>query len=86
MATIYERVKNITAETLSVEEQEINPSTNFIDDLGADSLDLVELVMEIEKEFSSPSLSVNIPDEEAEKIETVQNAIDYIKDLGIKDD
>ncbi len=86
MATIFERVKKIVVEQLGVEEQEVVPSANFADDLGADSLDLVELIMSLEEEFSSSSLKVEIPDEDAEKIIGVQDTIDYIKDLGIEDD
>ena len=69
-----------------VEEAEVVPSATFVDDLGADSLDLVELIMAIEEEFSSPAQKIEIPDDDAEKIVTVQDAIDYIKDLGIKDE
>ena len=86
MATIFERVKKIAVEQLGVEEQEVVPSANFTDDLGADSLDLVELIMSLEEEFSKPSQKVEIPDEDAEKIVSVQDTIDYIKDLGIEDD
>ena len=86
MATVYERLKKIIVDQLSVKEEEITPSANFADDLGLDSLDLVELVMAMEEKFSNPSLKVDIPDEDAEKILTVQDAIDYLKDLGIKDD
>ena len=86
MATIFERVKKIAVEQLGVEEQEVVPSASCVDDLGADSLDLVELIMSLEEEFSSPSQKVEIPDEDAEKIVTVQDAIDYIKDFGIKGD
>ena len=86
MATISERVKKIVVEQLGVEEQEVIPSANLVDDLGADSLDLVELIMSLEEEFSNPSQKVEIPDEDAEKIITVQDTIDYIKDLGIEDD
>ena len=86
MATIFERVKKIAVEQLGVEEQEVVPSASFVDDLGADSLDLVELIMSLEEEFSNPSQKVEIPDEDAEKIVTIQDAVDYIKDLGIKDD
>jgi len=86
VATVFERVKKIVVEQLGVEEQEVVPSANFTDDLGADSLDLVELIMSLEEEFSSPSLKVEIPDEDAEKIVSVQDTIDYIKDLGIEDD
>ncbi len=86
MATIFERVKKIIVEQLGVEEAEIVPSANFVDDLGADSLDLVELIMSMEEEFSNSSQKVEIPDEDAEKIVTVQDAVDYIKDLGTPDE
>jgi len=85
VATIFERVKKIVVEQLGVDEEEVVPSANFVDDLGADSLDLVELIMSIEEEFSHSSQKIEIPDEDAEKITTVQEAVDYIKDLGIKD-
>jgi len=86
VATVYERLKKIIVEQLAVEEEEVTPSASFADDLGADSLDLVELIMAIEEEFSNPSLTIDIPDEDAEKIVTVQDAIDYLKDLGVKDE
>ncbi len=86
MASIFERVKGIIVEQLGVEESEVVPSASFVDDLGADSLDLVELIMSLEEEFSSTSQKIEIPDEDAEKILTVQDTIDYIKDLGIKDE
>ena len=85
MATIFERVKKIIVEQLGVDDDEVVPSANFVDDLGADSLDLVELIMSIEEEFSDSSQKIEIPDEDAEKITTVQEAVDYIRDLGIKD-
>jgi acyl carrier protein len=85
VATIFERVKKIIVEQLGVEEDEVVPSANFVDDLGADSLDLVELIMSLEEEFSDSSKKVEIPDEDAEKILSVQDAVDYIKDLGIQD-
>ncbi|GAI30598.1 unnamed protein product, partial [marine sediment metagenome] len=72
-------------EQLGAEDEEVVLTANFVDDLGADSLDLVELIMSLEEEFSSPSLKVEIPDEDAEKILTVQNAIDYIRDAGVAD-
>lgn len=72
-AEIEAKVIKIVAEQLNVEEGEINADSSFVDDLGADSLDTVELVMAFEEEFG-----VEIPDEDAEKIQTVQNAIDYI--------
>ncbi|MBI2461771.1 MAG: acyl carrier protein [Candidatus Rokubacteria bacterium] len=70
-----ERVKEIICEQLGVEEEEVTPNAKFIEDLGADSLDTVELVMAFEEEFD-----LEIPDEEAEKITTVGEAIQYIKD------
>ncbi len=72
---VEERVKKIIAEQLGVEEEEITPESSFVEDLGADSLDTVELVMAFEEEFG-----IEIPDEDAEKILTVQNSIDYIKE------
>lgn len=86
MATILVRLEKIIVEQLGVEEKEVVPSASFVDDLGADSLDLVELIMAMEEEFSNSSRKIEIPDEDAEKILTVQDAIDYIKDLGIKDE
>jgi len=86
MATIYERLKKIVVEQLGVEDEEVVPSASFVDDLGADSLDLVELIMSLEEEFTNPSLKVEIPDEDAEKLVTVQDSVDYLKGLGIKDD
>ena len=74
MSSIEERVKKIVAEQLGVKEDEVKPASSFVEDLGADSLDTVELVMALEEEFAT-----EIPDEEAEKITTVQLAIDYIK-------
>jgi len=85
MPTVFERIKKIVVEQLGVEEGEVVPSASFVDDLGADSLDLVELIMSLEEEFGSPDNKVEIPDEDAEKIVTVQDAIDYIHERGIKD-
>jgi acyl carrier protein len=73
MSSIEEQVKNIVAEQLGVKEDEVTNKASFVDDLGADSLDTVELVMALEEEFET-----EIPDEDAEKITTVQQAIDYI--------
>ena len=86
MATIFERIKAIVVEQLGTEEKEVVPTASFVEDLGADSLDLVELIMSLEDEFSNPSRKIEIPDEDAEKIVTVQNAVEYITDLGIKDE
>ena len=72
-ATIEQKVKNIIADQLGVGEEEIKPTSSFIEDLGADSLDIVELVMAMEEEFE-----VEIPDEEAENIKTVQDAVNYV--------
>ena len=73
MSNIEERVKKITVEQLGVSEAEVKIDSSFVDDLGADSLDTVELVMALEEEFDT-----EIPDEDAEKITTVQAAIDYV--------
>ncbi|MDD4875514.1 MAG: acyl carrier protein [Dehalococcoidales bacterium] len=86
MATIFTRIKKIAAEQLGVEEEEVVLTASYVDDLGADSLDLVELIMSLEEEFSNQSHKIEIPDEDAEKITTVQDTIDYLKDLGIEDD
>ncbi len=86
MATVFERVKRIVVEQLGVDDKEVVLSATFVDDLGADSLDLVELMMSLEEEFSNPSRKVEIPDEDAQKIITVQDVIDYLKDLGVGDD
>jgi acyl carrier protein len=85
VATVYERLTKIIIDQLGVEEEQVKPGTSFIDDLNADSLDLVELIMAMEEEFSDDSNQVRIPDEDAEKIKTVQDAIDYIKEIGIED-
>lgn len=75
MATVDERVKKIIAEQLGVEPDEVTPEASFVEDLGADSLDTVELVMALEEEFE-----IEIPDEDAEKILTVGKALEYIKE------
>jgi acyl carrier protein len=85
VATIFDRVKKIIVEQLGVDEEDVVTSASFVDDLGADSLDLVEMIMAFEEEFSTPTQKVEIPDEDAEKIATVQDAVDYIKDLGVPD-
>jgi acyl carrier protein len=74
MTSIAERVKKIVVEQLGVKEEDVNGNVSFVDDLGADSLDTVELVMALEEEFGT-----EIPDEDAEKITTLQQAIDYIE-------
>ena len=79
MAAVEEKVKQIIVEQLGVDEGEVTPNASFVDDLGADSLDTVELVMALEEEFE-----IEIPDEDAEKITTVQQAIDYISERRSK--
>lgn len=74
MSTTVERVTKLVCEQLGVKEEEVTPEASFVEDLGADSLDTVELVMALEEEFET-----EIPDEEAEKITTVKEAIDYIE-------
>ena len=74
MSTITERVTKLVCEQLGVKEEEVKPEASFVEDLGADSLDTVELVMALEEEFET-----EIPDEDAEKITTVKEAIDYIE-------
>ena len=74
MSTVEERVKQIVVEQLGVKEEEVSGESSFVDDLGADSLDTVELVMAFEEEFD-----IEIPDEDAEKLETVNDAIGYLK-------
>ena len=86
MATVFERVKKIIVEQLGVDDAEVKPNASFVDDLNADSLDLVELVMSLEEEFSNETKRLEIPDEDAEKIKTVQDAVDYLKEQGVEDD
>ena len=86
MAAVFERVRRLIVEQLGVEEDQVVPSASFVDDLNADSLDLVELIMSMEEEFSKEGRTLEISDEDAEKIVTVQDAVDYLKDLGVEDD
>ena len=72
---VFEKVKERVSDILGVEAEDVNMESNFIDDLGADSLDIVELIMALEEEFD-----IEIPDEEAEKIQTVGDVVDYIKE------
>jgi acyl carrier protein len=83
VATISERIKKIIVNQLGVDESEVVPAASFTQDLNADSLDLVELTMAMEEEFSTPENRISISDEDADKLKTVQDAIDYIRDLGI---
>jgi len=86
MPAVAERVKNVIVNQLGVEAEQVVPEASFVDDLNADSLDMVELVMAFEEEFTSAEQEVEIPDEDAEKILTVQDAVTYLKDdLGVED-
>jgi len=86
MPTVFERVKTIIVEQLGVEEDEVVLEAFFIDDLGTDSLDLVELIMTMEEEFSTDVETMTISDEEAETIITVQAAVNFLKDHGVEDE
>ena len=83
--SLIERVQSVVAEKLSVDEDEVIPDASFTDDLNADSLDLVELIMAFEEEFSSDDVQIEISDEDAEEITTVQAAIDYLRENGVED-
>ncbi len=86
MATVFERVKRIIVEQLGIKEEDVVLKASFVEDFNADSLDLVELIMALEEEFSNPNKKVEIPDEDARKIVTVGDAVDYVKDFGIEDE
>ena len=85
MSSLLDKVKTIVTEKLSVDESEVVPTASFTEDLNADSLDLVELIMAFEEEFSDDSTTIEISDEDAENITTVQEAIDYLKSNGVKE-
>ncbi len=80
MSTVFERVTKVTVEQLGVEEDQVVSNASFVEDLNADSLDLVELIMALEEEFSEGESKLEITDEDAEKIVTVQDAVDFITD------
>jgi len=80
LSTVFERVTKVTVEQLGVEEDQVAPNASFVEDLNADSLDLVELIMALEEEFSEGESKLEISDEDAEKIVTVQDAVDFITD------
>ncbi|MFO8010386.1 MAG: acyl carrier protein [Dehalococcoidia bacterium] len=86
MATVFERVKNIIVEQLGVDDGEVTLEASFADDLNADSLDLVELVMAFEEHFGDEDNPLEIPDEDAEKILTVRDAVEYLKEHGFEDE
>ena len=85
MTTVYERVKNIVIDKLGVDEEGVNESSAFVADLNADSLDLVELIMAFEEEFSTDDNPVEISDEEAGGIQTINDAIVYLKEHGVRE-
>tara|TARA_Y100000768_G_C23962983_1_gene676378 strand:+ start:75 stop:335 length:261 start_codon:yes stop_codon:yes gene_type:complete len=78
MASVLEKIQEITAEKLSVDIGDVKPESSFTEDLEADSLDVVELIMALEEEFSTDEKAIEISDEDAENIRTVQDAVDYI--------
>lgn len=86
MAAVFDRVKAIIVDQLGVKEEEVTPSASFIEDFNADSLDLVELMMALEEEFSAQGRKIEIPDEDARRIVTVKDAVDYIVNLGVDDE
>lgn len=85
MATVLERLKKVITEELGVDDESIAPSTSFIDDLNVDSSDLAELITLIEDEFSTPERKLEMPDEAIDRIVTVQDVIEYLRDCGIED-
>ncbi len=85
MATVMERVQDIVADKLGVEKGDVVLDASFTDDLNADSLDLVELIMAFEEEFSTPDNAVEITDDDAEGITTVEKAIEFLQSNGVKD-
>ena len=85
MATVFDRVKEVVVDRLGSDGDTVQPEASFVDDLNADSLDLVELIMGFEEEFSTDDKQVKISDEDAEKIRTIQDAVDFIKAQGVSD-
>ena len=86
MSTVLERITDIVVDKLGVDADEVNEDSSFQDDLGADSLDLVELIMAFEEEFSTDDNTIEIPDEDAGEIHTIADAVSYLKDKGVTDD
>ena len=85
MPTVYERVKSIVADKLGVDEGDVKEGSSFVEDLNADSLDLVELIMAFEEEFSTDEDVVEISDEDAGEIHTINDAVAYLKNRGARD-
>ena len=86
MSTVYDRVKAIVVDKLDVDEEGVTENSSFSEDLNADSLDLVELIMAFEEEFTTDGNQVEICDEDAGQIQTLNDAVIYLKNLGISDD
>ena len=86
MSTVYDRVKAIVVDKLDVDEEGVTESSSFSEDLNADSLDLVELIMAFEEEFTTDGNQVEISDEDAGQIQTLNDPVMYLKNLGISDD
>ena len=86
MSTVYDRVKAIVVDKLDVDEEGVTENSSFSEDLNADSLDLVELIMAFEEEFTTDGNQVEISDEDAGQIQTLNAAVIYLKNLGISDD
>lgn len=86
MPSVYERVVEIVIDKLGVDASRVSEDSAFVDDLEADSLDLVEMIMAFEEAFSTPEAELSIPDEDAGNIATVRDAVQYLKDRGITDE
>ena len=85
MTTVYDRVKTIVVDKLGVEEDDVTESASFVENLNADSLDLVELIMAFEEEFSTGDAQLEISDEDAGNIATINDAVKYLKEHGVED-
>ncbi|MDE2779752.1 MAG: acyl carrier protein [Chloroflexota bacterium] len=86
MATVIERVRSIVVDKLGVDEEDVAEASSFVDDLNADSLDLVELIMAFEEEFSTDDNQVEISDDDAANIQTVGDAVTYLVEHGVSDE
>ncbi len=86
MSTVFERVAEIVVDKLGVDAADVKEGASFQDDLGADSLDLVELIMAFEEEFSSDGNAIEIPDEDAGEIQTIADAVTYLQGKGVQDE
>ena len=85
MTTVFERIRDIAVDKLSIEPDEIKPESSFADDLNADSLDVVELIMALEEEFGTDNEPLEISDEDAEKLQTVNDVVTFLDSKGISD-